>query len=205
MIVFIYELSYPDYGLIFREYGIIPIKLFYPSDVVPLYEKIIPFFTSMFLHGGFMHLFGNMYYLYIFGDNVEDRLGHFKYLLFYLFFGLMAALLQILIDPYSEIPMVGASGAISGVMGFYMISFPYSRIKTLVVLIFFITIVEIPAFFFLIFWFYMQFIYGTAASLMEAQGGVAWWAHIGGFVAGVIVAIIYRKRGYDYYVFRVPW
>ncbi len=160
-------------------------------------DPIIRIFTSMFMHGGFSHIIGNMLYLYIFGDNVEDRLGHFVYLLLYLVFGVFAVLMQFFFDPLSNLPMLGASGAVSGVMGAYFIFYPRARVITLVPIFIFIQIIEIPALFFLFFWFFMQFFYGTL-SIYTGAMGVAWWAHIGGFLAGFIVAVIHRIlfRGY---------
>ncbi len=154
-------------------------------------DPIKKIFTSMFMHGGFSHILGNMLYLYIFGDNVEDRLGHFKYLLLYLFFGICAALLQFLFNPLSDIPMIGASGAVSGVMGAYFIFFPKARVITILPVFIFIHFVEIPAVFFLVFWFVLQFLYG---SLSVATGviNVAWWAHVGGFVAGFLIALFFK-------------
>jgi len=148
-----------------------------------------PLFASMFLHSGWWHLISNMLALYIFGDNVEDRLGHFRYLLFYLFSGLAASAAHLATYSASPLPTVGASGAIAGVLGAYLVLFPYARVITLVP-IFFIRLVEIPALVYLGFWFISQLFSGlfalTAANVMQA-GGVAWWAHIGGFVFGLAV------------------
>lgn len=199
-IIFWYEISMDRYSLslFFLEYGLVPVKLFLPGEVVSLSDKVVPFFTSIFLHGGWMHLIGNMYFLYIFGDNVEDMIGHVKYPLMYLLFGLAASIVQVVMYPHSNIPTIGASGAVSGVMGYYFIKFPYSRIKTLVFVIVFVTVVEIPALIFLGLWFFMQFINGSTQLMIGGVGGVAWWAHIGGFLAGVAYAIIDGKR----YVYR---
>lgn len=155
-------------------------------------------FTAMFLHGGWSHIIGNIMYLWIFGDNVEDKMGHLRYAVFYLVSGLGAAAAQILLDPASEIPMIGASGAIAGVLGAYFILFPRARVQTLIPLGFFSRIVEVPAFFFLGFWFLVQALqsYGSllARSMHGNSGGVAWWAHAGGFVSGLILVWVFRKK-----------
>ena len=153
-------------------------------------EGLLPVLTSMFLHGGLLHLAGNMWFLWIFGDNVEDDLGHGLYLLFYLLCGILASAAHYLTDPYSTIPSVGASGAISGVMGAYMMRFPFARITTLIPLFVIFTTVELPALVMLVYWFVIQFISGAGEMGVEG-GGVAWWAHIGGFVAGA--ALIWLK------------
>ncbi len=171
-------------NLIFQ-LGLIPKRVFVESGLLTFSDRVVPFFTSMFMHGGFMHIIGNMYFLYIFGDNVEDRLGHGKYFIMYILFGLAAAFSQVLLFPDSIVPMIGASGAVAGVMGAYMVFYPKARVKTLVIIIIFITIIDIPAVFFLLLWFFMQFLNGAGAG----HGGVAWWAHIGGFIAGLLYAV----------------
>jgi membrane associated rhomboid family serine protease len=148
--------------------------------------------TSMFLHAGWLHVLGNMLYLYIFGDNVEDRMGHGRYLLFYLLCGICAAAAQLWAAPAARIPMVGASGAIAGVMGAYFCLYPRARIVMLIFLFIFIDFVEVPAFFFLAFWFLLQFMSGALSA--SAQGGVAWWAHIGGFAGGIVLLLFFKKR-----------
>jgi membrane associated rhomboid family serine protease len=153
----------------------------------PVFEGLLPVFTSMFLHGGWMHLIGNMWFLWIFGDNVEDELGHGFYVVFYIACGLLAAAAQILADPYSTVPAGGASGAISGVMGAYVVRFPWARIVVLLPLFIFFTTIEVPALLMLVYWFLIQFFSGAASFGQQATGGVAWWAHIGGFVAGAIL------------------
>ncbi len=157
-------------------------------------QVVLPFFTSMFLHGGWAHVLGNMWFLYIFGDNVEDYLGHFKYLAFYLMSGLIAMGTQVAIYPHSNVPTIGASGAIAGVLGAYFVLYPRARVLTW----FFVFIIYIPAWFVLGEWFVMQFLYGTA-SLSAAQagrdlGGVAFWAHVGGFVAGMLMIKLFPER-----------
>ena len=152
---------------------------------------------SMFLHGGFLHILGNMLYLWIFGDNVEDRLGHFKYVLFYLACGWAASYAHIWSSPGSPLPSIGASGAIAGVLGAYITLHPHAHVVTLLPLGFFTQIVKIPALFFLGFWFLQQFLMGAMSlGVRTAEtGGVAWWAHIGGFVAGVVLVRILGGRG----------
>jgi len=148
----------------------------------------------MFLHGGWLHLLGNMLYLWIFGDNVEDRLGHGRFILFYLLCGVAAALAQIYVSPTSKTPMIGASGAIAGVLGAYLLLFPQSRVLALIPIAFFLQVVEIPAFVFLLFWFFMQFLSGAVAITAYMTEGVAWWAHIGGFVSGMALGYLFPKR-----------
>jgi membrane associated rhomboid family serine protease len=162
---------------------------------VSVFERFFPLFSSMFLHGGWFHIIGNMLYLWIFGDNVEDRLGHGRFVLFYILCGLAAALTQIYLNPTSKVPMVGASGAVAGILGAYLLLFPHSRILALIPLGFFIQFAEIPALVFLVFWFLMQFLSG-AVSLTAASsgGGVAWWAHIGGFAGGMALVYVFPKR-----------
>ena len=149
--------------------------------------------TSLFLHGGWMHVLGNMLYLWIFGDNVEDRFGHFRYLVFYLFSGAVAALGQVMIDPFSTAPMIGASGAIAGVMGAYFVLYPRSRILTAIFVVIFMDLVEVPAIFFLGIWFVMQLLSGVGSIGAQAMnGGVAFWAHIGGFAIGALAGAYWR-------------
>lgn len=150
----------------------------------------------MFLHGGWLHILSNMLYLYIFGDNVEDALGHGKYLFFYLFCGFLSFLAQILINTSSMVPNIGASGAVAGVLGAYLILFPSARVVTLLPLFIIFTMVEIPAYFFLGFWFFMQLLGGTAqlGHQNPFSGGIAFWAHIGGFVAGLVLIRLLLPR-----------
>ena len=167
-------------------YGLVPAKLTDPriSGYFSIGHQAISLFTFMFLHGGFLHLIGNMWSLYIFGDNVEDRLGSVRYALFYLLCGLASGMTHLLFNIHSNIPTIGASGAIAGVMGAYFILYPNSRILTLIPIIFIPWFVEIPAFFFLAIWFLLQFL--NAAGSSGQAGGIAWWAHIGGFVFGIL-------------------
>lgn len=154
--------------------------------------------TSMFLHGGWTHILGNMMFLWIFGDNVEDRVGHVRYLFFYIFVGCAAALAQVFLFPASTIPMVGASGAIAGVLGAYFVLHPGAKVTALVPIFIFLKVVDLPAVFFLGFWFLIQALQGygsllQAASGAPAQGGVAWWAHAGGFVAGIVLIFFFKR------------
>jgi membrane associated rhomboid family serine protease len=179
-----------------KTYGEVPAHLaaflagshkYTPGDI------ILPFFTSMFLHGGWEHVLGNMWFLYIFGDNVEDYLGHVKYLVFYLLSGLIAMATQVAIYPQSNVPTIGASGAIAGVLGAYFILYPRARVLTW----FFVFIVYIPAWFVLGEWFVLQFLYGTSALAAvhgRDMGGVAFWAHVGGFIAGMAMIKIFPER-----------
>jgi membrane associated rhomboid family serine protease len=185
-LAFLYQLSLgPFVEELILYYGLIPAAFSWVTVV-----------TSMFLHGGFLHLAGNMLYLWIFGDNVEDRMGHGRFIVFYLLCGVAAALAQTLIDPSSIIPMVGASGAIAGVMGAYFVLHPKSRILTLVPIFFFIQLIEVPAIFFLGIWFVMQFFSGVgsiATATGEPAGGIAFWAHVAGFAAGIGMVWVFRR------------
>src|SRR5687768_16797251 len=165
--------------------------------LVPAAFSWVAVLTSMFVHGGLLHAGGNMLYLWIFGDNVEDRMGHGRFLVFYLLCGVAAALAQTAMVPDSIIPMVGASGAIAGITGAYLVLYPRSRIVTLLPIFFFIQLVEVPAVFFLGIWFLIQFVSGigsiASAAGGEPAGGVAFWAHIAGFVAGVSGVLVFRR------------
>jgi membrane associated rhomboid family serine protease len=159
-------------------------------------ELLTPLF-AMFLHGGWLHVIGNMLYLYIFGDNVEDILGHGRYLIFYLLCGVASFLVQILFQSNSMVPNVGASGAIAGVLGAYILLFPRARVVTLLPIFIFFTVVEIPAYIFLGIWFLIQFFSGalTLGRAEALSGGVAWWAHIGGFLVGMLLIKLMAPRG----------
>jgi membrane associated rhomboid family serine protease len=191
----------PEVEAFVQTWGFIPARYFFvaavdPSDWIGRY---LPLFTSMFLHGGWAHLIGNMVYLWIFGDNVEDRLGHLRYLAFYLVAGVGAGLAHAYLFPDSAVPTVGASGAISGILGAYLVLFPRARVLTLIPLVFiFFHIVELPAVLYLGFWFLMQLLSGTLAlGLAGEGGGVAWWAHVGGFIVGMtLVPLLRRRRSY---------
>jgi membrane associated rhomboid family serine protease len=199
VLVFLGEASLGRHAQAFiMTYGFVPARLSLAlegrGEMVP---ALLPLLTSIFLHGGWLHLIGNMWYLWIFGDNVEDRLGHTRYLLFYLGCGLAAGLTHALSEPAGVIPAVGASGAIAGVLGAYLVFYPRGSVLTLIPFFFFFTTAQIPAVAFLGFWFLMQWLAGTAAlGNPGAGGGVAWWAHIGGFAAGLAVgAVISAVKG----------
>ena len=159
---------------------------------LPYEFKLFTIFTSMFMHGGLMHIIGNMWFLYIFGDNVESILGHVRFLLFYLFCGIGAAVAQFLIQPDSTTPMVGASGAIAGVLGAYMIKFPKARVHVLAVIFIFITTIVVPAQIVLGLWFLMQLSGGLGSLGFDTTGGIAWFAHIGGFIVGISTLRIFQ-------------
>jgi membrane associated rhomboid family serine protease len=186
--VFLYQVSLGEELLPFVErYAVIPARLL--GGGFPHAGELLTPVTAMFLHGGWFHMLGNMLYLYIFGDNVEDTLGHGGFLAFYLACGVASFAAQVLFHPASAVPNLGASGAIAGVLGAYFVRFPRARVVTLLPLFVVFTLVEVPAVVFLGLWFLFQFLSG-AASLGRASatsGGVAWWAHIGGFVAGAII------------------
>lgn len=177
---------------IFNQYALIPANLKDGIDV----GDITDFLTSMFMHGGWMHLLGNMLYLWIFGDNIEDRLGHIGYILFYVGGGLAAALLQIVINPNSAIPMVGASGAIAAVLGAYLIMYPKSRVYTYVPIGYYARMQLMPAIVVLGLWFVLQLVSGLGSLGAAAdQGGTAYFAHIGGFVFGLAAGFLFKQRG----------
>ena len=165
--------------------------------VVPAQFNLVCAFTSMFLHGGWMHIIGNMLFLWIFGDNVEDRMGHGRFVVFYLLSGLIAAMAHVWSDPTSVVPTIGASGAVAGVMGAYFVLYPHSRILTLIPIFFFIQIVEIPAVVFLGLWFLLQLVSGVGSALLPAgsgmTGGIAFWAHVAGFAAGAVLILAFRR------------
>ena len=231
ILVFLYELSLGglDRALFFYRFGLIPLELtqgiefttidtgleikdisstILAGDTVLTIPTWGTVFTAMFIHGDILHLGSNMLFLWVFGDNVEDRLGHVKYLLFYLATGVAATWTQVAINMQSDIPNIGASGAIAGVLGAYFILHPFSRVRTLVIF-YFITFMRIPAVFLLGFWIALQFLYGVIGlgPISQGGGGVAYWAHIGGFAAGVLGIMLFkllwreplgpRRRPYD--------
>lgn len=208
--VFFMEVSLGQHQLeqLVMAFGFIPRRFLTQLREADLLASFAPIFTSMFLHGGWLHLIGNMWTLYIFGDNVEDTFGHGRFLLFYLACGVLACLAQLVIAPRSSIPMLGASGAIAGVMGAYFSLFPWARILTLVPIVFFV-VIEVPAYVFLGLWFLLQFLSGTATIGGKEVGGVAFWAHVGGFAAGFILVRLFlperflagRRQGGR----RAPW
>jgi len=184
--IFIKELQFSNAGLLEKfiaQYGLVPVR-FFNDPVIGLPTL----FSSMFLHGGWGHVLGNMWFLHVFGDNVEDNLGHVRYSFYYLLMGFGAAAAQLAANPQSALPMVGASGAIAGVLGGYFILHPRARVLTLIPIFIFIRLIEIPAFFFLGIWFLMQTVNGVGSLSTQVMrgdvGGVAWWAHAGGFAAG---------------------
>ncbi len=187
VLAFLFEMSLDPYSRnhFIAVYGIVPDRL-----------NLESLLTSMFLHGGWMHLLGNMWFLWIFGDNIEDAMGHGKFLMFYLLCGIAAAVTHIALNPYSRVPTVGASGAIAGVMGGYIVKFPHSRIVTLVLIFFFLTTFEVPAVLILAYWFLVQLFSGIGSIGYSnvSQGGVAWFAHVGGFLAGVILIRLMGTR-----------
>lgn len=189
--VFWYELQLGESALqsFTFMWGLVPAQL-----ITNPQEEWQTIFTSMFLHGGWFHILSNMWVLYIFGDNIEDRLGSIRYLIFYLLSGIAAALLQVFVVQGSSVPMIGASGAIAGVLGAYLISFPRSRIASLVPILFIFTIIEVPAVLFLVFWFITQLYSGLFAMQGSAGSGIAWWAHIGGFIFGLIMVSFFGRR-----------
>jgi membrane associated rhomboid family serine protease len=206
LLVFIYELSLGrSLEEFMTQYGVVPAAVFsWPESNASFQAILLPFLTSMFLHAGWLHVIGNMWYLWIFGDNVEDRLGHFTFLIFYLLCGLGAGIVHTILNANTVIPSVGASGAIAGVLGAYLISYPFARVLTLVPIFIFIQVIEIPALIVLGFWFFMQFLNGTATLAMTtaSQGGVAWWAHVGGFVIGMFLIGLFPRKDrprYGYY------
>jgi len=187
VLVFFFEIALDDFSRneLMVSYGVVPARLYYDTLL-----------TSMFLHGGWMHLIGNMWFLWIYGDNVEDILGRWRYLLFYLLCGIAAALVHVFFNAGSKIPTIGASGAIAGVMGAYMAKFPHSRVLTLVFLFIFITTVEIPATIILAYWLLLQVFSGVGevAQSQLSKGGVAWWAHVGGFAAGYLLIHVMKTQ-----------
>jgi membrane associated rhomboid family serine protease len=193
VVVFLYQLALPPYDqkLFILSNATIPARIpAFLDGQVGFEAAFLPLITSMFLHTGFLHLAGNMLFLWIFGDNVEDSFGHLPYLFFYVVCGLGAGMLHVLFNLGSTIPALGASGAISGVMGAYMVFFPRERILTLV----FIFVVPIPAVFILGYWFLLQFLAGIDALGSSAKGGVAVWAHVGGFLLGVLLTQVVHRR-----------
>ena len=179
-LVFFYELSLDEYS---RDYFITRYGL------VPAHMRPVTLVTSMFLHGGWLHIIGNMLFLFAFGKSLEDAMGHSKFLAFYVICGVAAGIAHVALNLYTTLPTVGASGAIAGVMGAYLVTFPRAKIHTLVFLFFFVTMADIPAAFILVYWFLTQLFsgYGSIAHTHVTEGGVAWFAHIGGFVTGMIL------------------
>jgi membrane associated rhomboid family serine protease len=186
--------------LLVSEFGVVPSHLaafLSGSSEYPLLAIVLPFFTSLFLHGGWMHVIGNMWFLFIFGDNVEDYLGHFKYLVFYLLTGVLAMGTHVAMNPASTAPALGASGAIAGVLGAYFVLYPRARVLTW----FFVFVLWVPAWIILGYWFVLNFLSGTATALAvqrQNMGGVAFWAHVGGFVSGALLVKVFGERRMRY-------
>jgi membrane associated rhomboid family serine protease len=194
--VFFYELSLSPAGLdrLTRTWGLVPSSLMaHPASVW------VTIFTSMFLHGGWLHILSNMWVLYIFGDNVEDRMGSLRYLVFYLLSGVAAGLLESIVLANTSTPTIGASGAIAGVLGAYLVSYPGARVASIVPIFFIFTIIEIPASIFLLFWFVLQLFSGVATLQGSSGSGVAWWAHVGGFLFGMLAVNLFAQRSPNSY------
>jgi membrane associated rhomboid family serine protease len=203
LLIFFFEaaLDRRSLNILIQHFGVVPshlAALLAGSGQYPLLAVVLPFFTSMFLHGSWMHVIGNMWFLYIFGDNVEDYLGHFKYLVFYILTGMIAMSTQVAIDLHSSVPTLGASGAIAGVLGAYFILYPRARVLTW----FFVFVIWVPAWVILGYWFLLQFLSGTATMLAAVQGqnmgGVAFWAHVGGFISGALLVKVFGERAMRY-------
>ena len=196
-LVYLYQMTLPvrSEQLFVFQFGLIPVELTHLTDMTPEvpFPVLLSPFTSMFIHGDFMHLAGNMLYLWIFGNNIEDYLGHFKFLGFYFLSGLAAVALFVAFEPNGEIPMVGASGAIAGILGAYFVLFPKARVLTFIWIIFIIRMIWLPAVFLLGYWFILQLIMGFS-SVGSSGGGVAWFAHVGGFVFGWLGLRLYHRR-----------
>jgi membrane associated rhomboid family serine protease len=202
-IIFIFEISIPKGILeeVFYFFGLVPARYSPPKwalihGLSP--KDYFPFLSNMFLHGGWLHIIGNMWFLYIFGSSVEDRMGHVRFLILYILTGLAANILFFTLDIHSTIPEFGASGAIAGVMGAYIVMFPRARILTLIPIFFFPFFFYLPAFFYLGFWFFIQLFSGTLSFTFVGTGGVAWWAHVGGFLAGMALVPLFRNKGHSY-------
>ena len=192
-LIFIYELTLSPkaQAVLATTYGTVPSRFVHALSGHGNFEAaVLPLFTSMFLHNGPAHLLGNMLFLWIFGDNVEDFFGHFGYFFFYVFCGLASGLTHIAFNLHNSVPAVGASGAISGVLGAYMLLYPRNRILTLIL----IFLVPLPAFVILGYWFLIQFAAGVSSFGAAATGGVAWWAHIGGFLTGLLITAVVRRK-----------
>ncbi|SRR5579871_1293757 len=198
LVIFLFESTLDPRSLnaLVHQFAVVPAHLsgfLSGSPKYPLSAVIVPFFTSLFLHGGWMHVIGNMWFLFIFGDNVEDYLGHFKYLVFYLLTGVIAMFTQVITDLHSTVPALGASGAIAGVLGAYFVLYPRARVLTW----FFVFVLWIPAWVVLGYWFVLNFLSGTATALTvqaHSMGGIAFWAHVGGFLSGALLVKIFGER-----------
>jgi membrane associated rhomboid family serine protease len=202
LLIFFFEwtLDPRSLNLLIRQFGVMPSHLamfLSGSSNYPLVAIVLPFLTSLFLHGSWMHVIGNMWFLYIFGDNVEDYLGHFKYLVFYLLTGALAMGTHVAMNLHSAAPALGASGAIAGVLGAYFVLYPKARVLTW----FFVFVLWVPAWIILGYWFVLNFLSGTATALAvqgQNMGGVAFWAHVGGFISGALLVKVFGERGQRY-------
>ena len=195
IIIFILQFTYPGgIGKLAFSYGAIPAAILTMESVQPIHPALTVF-TSMFMHGGLFHIAGNMLYLWIFGNNIEDKLGPIRFIIFYLFCGIIAAYSHAITEPSSNIPMIGASGAVSGILGAYVLLFPKAKVHTLIFLGFFIQVVRIPALFVIGFWAIIQLI----NVIIIGTAGVAWFAHIGGFLIGILAIKLFLKIRRRYY------
>jgi len=202
LLIFFFEATLDRRSLntLIGQFGVVPshlAALLAGSPLYPLPAVVVPFFTSLFLHGSWMHVIGNMWFLYIFGDNVEDFLGHFKYLVFYLLTGVLAMATHVVVNLHSTAPALGASGAIAGVLGAYFILYPKARVLTW----FFVFVLWVPAWIILGYWFVLNFLSGTATVLAvqrQNMGGVAFWAHVGGFISGALLVKVFGEREMRY-------
>ena len=193
IVVFFYEISLgPQFAPFLNTYGAKPLHIMSMSSPPGYPSPHFTIFSSMFLHGGFFHVAGNMLYLWIFGNNIEDSMGHFKFIIFYFISGIIAVYIFAFVNPASTIPMVGASGAVSGVLGAYLVLFPRAKVHTLIPLGFYMQVIKVPAVFVLGLWIFVQIINGMVSG--GSSGGVAWFAHIGGFLAGVVLVGLFKKR-----------
>ncbi len=196
ILVFIYELMLGSYNRLFiLMFGVIPFEIVHGVDIPPP-DPFTPYgnlISYQYLHGGFLHIIGNMLFLWVFGDNVEDKMGKLNFLIFYTLCGIVAALIQVFVYPDSTIPLIGASGAISGVLGAYAVLFPRAGIVTLIVIFFFIDVVVLPAALWIGIWFLFQFMSAMFSVNHLSMGGVAWFAHIGGFLAGMVLTKLFVK------------
>lgn len=193
VIVFLQTFFVLNPNSVIAQYSLTPSLVNFSS-----FSTLVPFVTSLFLHGGFLHIISNMWFLWIFGDNVEDEFGRWKYLVIYFGAGLAGNLLQYWLDPTSTIPILGASGAISGILAAYFVSFPHAEVKSLVPIFFLLTIIEIPAWIYILYWFGLQVFSGFSSLTSVQSGGVAFWAHVGGFVIGIILAKLLAPRNKEY-------
>ena len=191
--VFIIELAMGQYrGYIVAKFGMVPFEITHGVDLNPQVAlgPYITLLTSLFLHGSFFHLIGNMWFLWIFGNNIEDEVGHYKFIAFYILGGVAASFLQIAVSTSSTVPVIGASGAVSAVLGAYILRFPRARVKTLMFLFIFITVINVPAVAFIGIWFFMQLL----SSVTRSGSNVAWFAHIGGFIFGLLAIKLFQKK-----------